>query len=437
MRPSPASWKASLAGYCFGGVWFVLVPAALVLALFAWCGSPGAWAAELALSVRDQRVPAAIILFTLAEMLLYHFRYWLPFAGRIAALGPPGLAREVREEHQHALRFVGQTERLLRRKQKKLALGLPPSTHDLIARRLAELRTTLAAQPFDREATLRAFRAAQAAVQQHLAGFEKSESRRTLESLVAAVALALALRALVFEAFRIPSGSMLPTLQIGDHIFVNKLHYGPRVPFTDVRILPRLPPERADVIVFEFPDDDPRNARQDFVKRVIALPGDVLEANQGHPIINGWPVPWCRAGRYQYGKNDGRPFEWAELDVEFLGDLAYLTLYAEDVDSGSEGPFQVGPGEVYVMGDNRNDSLDSRRWHHGAGGGVPYSNLRGRASRVWLPAARWMLPIMGPPQLPDGMPVELSRGVETCLASRPAQTLPPAPESRPATGPLG
>ena len=146
-------------------------------------------------------------------------------------------------------------------------------------------------------------------------------------------------------------------------------------------------------------------------------------------------MPYCRAGRYQYGKNDGRPFEWAELDVEFLGDLAYLTLYAEEMDSGTEGPFQVGPGEVYVMGDNRNDSLDSRRWHHGAGGGVPYSNLRGRASRVWLPAARWMLPIMGLPQLPEGMPAELTGGVEACLSARPAQTLPPPP--RPGTGPLG
>jgi signal peptidase I len=408
-----------------------------VLALFAWCSSPGMWAAELAVSVREQRVPAAIVLFTLAEMLLYHFRYWLPFSGRIVALGPPGLEREARAEHQHAAQFAAQTERLLKAKQRKLALELPPSAHDLIARCLADLRSALASQPFDRETAREAFRAAQAAVQQHLAGFKKSESRRTLESLVAAVALALALRALVFEPFRIPSGSMLPTLQIGDHIFVNKLHYGPRLPLTDFRILPRLPPERADVIVFEFPDDDPRNARQDFVKRVIALPGDVLEANQGHPIINGWPVPYCRAGRYQYGKNDGRPFEWAELDVEFLGDLAYLTLYAEDVDSGPEGPFQVGPGEVYVMGDNRNDSLDSRRWHHGAGGGVPYSNLRGRASRVWLPAARWMLPIMGVPQLPEGMPAELGQGVERCLASKPARTLPPPPEPRAGTGPLG
>ncbi|HKO93423.1 MAG TPA: signal peptidase I [Polyangiaceae bacterium] len=437
MRPSPGSWKASLAGYCFGGFWFVLLPGLLVLLLFAWCASPGAWAADLAASVRDQRVPAAIVLFTLAEMLLYHFRYWLPFAGQVAALGPPGLGREVREEHQHATQFVEQTERLLRQKRRRLARELPPSAHERIARSLAELRSALAAQPFDRELAREAFRAAQGTAQQHLSGFKKSESRRTLESLIAAVALALALRALVFEAFRIPSGSMLPTLQIGDHIFVNKLHYGPLLPFTELRLLPQLPPDRADVIVFEFPDDDPRNERQDFVKRVIALPGDVLESRQGHPIINGWSVPYCRAGRYQYGKNDGRPFEWAELDVEFLGDLAYLTLYAEDMDSGTEGPFRVGPGEVYVMGDNRNDSLDSRRWHHGAGGGVPYSHFRGRASRVWLPAARWMLPIMGLPQLPEGMPAELSRGVQACLAARPAQTLPPPPASSPGTGPLG
>jgi signal peptidase I len=171
---------------------------------------------------------------------------------------------------------------------------------------------------------------------------------------------------------------------------------------------------------------------------VIALPGDTLEANHGHPVINGWPVPYCRAGRYPYGRNDSHASEWAELDVEFLGDMAYLTLYAEDAeDSLHEGPFRVGSGEVYVMGDNRNDSLDSRRWRQGAGGGVPDANLRGRASRVWLPVSRLMLSIMGPPRLPDGMPPELERGVQRCLERPPAQTHPPPPAQEPRPHPLG
>jgi signal peptidase I len=97
----------------------------------------------------------------------------------------------------------------------------------------------------------------------------------------------------------------------------------------------------------------------------------------------------------------------------------------------------VGAGEVYVMGDNRNDSLDSRRWHHGAGGGVPDANLRGRASRIWLPLSRLMLPIMGAPRLPDGMPRELSEGIAHCLEKAPVRTRPPSPAAVAGGHPLG
>jgi signal peptidase I len=427
---SRASWQVSLSSYAFGAIWFVLLPAALVLALLHWCESPGHWWPDLAATVRDQRVPAALLVFTVSEMVVYHFRYWLPFAERVEALGPRGLSRDVRQEYQQALQFLEQTERLVQRKQRVLKSQLGAGTLELLQRSLSELRTSLEREPLDVPEFERALRAARNAADQNLGRFRKSDARQTLESLLGAVLLAMALRAMVFEAFRIPSGSMLPTLQIGDHIFVNKLSYGPQLPFTDYRIFPHLPPARGDVMVFEFPDDNPLDERQDFVKRVIALPGDTLEAMNGHPIINGWPVPYCRAGIYHYGEADGRPFTDAELDVEFLGDLAYLTLYAEGGESGPEGPFQVGEGEVYVMGDNRNDSLDSRRWRHGLGAGVPYANIRGRASRVWLPLSRFMFPIMGHPALPAGMAPELTRGIDACLAKRPAQTWPPVPSAK-------
>ena len=423
MGSRTVSAQATLVGWCFGAVWFFALPAALVVGLLRWSEVAGGSGPQLLEIVRDQRVPVSILVFTLAEMALYHLRYRLPFAARVRALGPVGLAPELREEFQAAQSFLDQTER---------ALGQRPVAGAQLEGALRLLRSELEREPPEALTFRAAFGGAQQLAAEQLGGVRRSEARRTLESLGAAALIALGLRAFVFEAFRIPSGSMLPTLQIGDHIFVNKLHFGLLLPFTDVRLFPDLPPARGDVIVFEFPDDDPQSERQDFVKRVIALPGDTLEAEQGHPVINGWAVPFCRAGRYRYGSNDGRPNEWAELDVEFLDALAYLTLYAEESDPGyeHEGPFHVPAAEVYVMGDNRNDSLDSRRWHQGAGGGVPDANLRGRASRIWLPLSRLMLPIMGSPRLPDGMPAELVRGVEHCLAERPAQTRPPPPAAR-------
>jgi signal peptidase I len=445
----PASVPALVAGWCFGAIWFLALPAALVFVLLAWSDAAGASGGELAEVVRDQRVPIAILVFTVVEMALYQVRYRLPFASRIESLGPLGLPPSVREQYQEARAFLEQTEQALEQQgggsrgaaaaaaQVSSATDPGSAEHEGLDRTLSLLRGELERRPPDAVAFRSVYGAAQQLAQEQLSGPRKSEGRRTLESLAIAALIALGLRSFVFEAFRIPSGSMLPTLQIGDHIFVNKLPYGVLLPFTDVRLFAHLPPERGDVIVFEFPDDDPLSERQDFVKRVIALPGDTLEAEQGHPVINGWPVPYCRAGRYQYGKNDSQSYEWAELDVEFLGELSFLTLYAEGGESEHEGPFQVAPGEVYVMGDNRNDSLDSRRWHQGAGGGVPDANLRGRASRVWLPLSRLLLPIMGAPRLPDGMPPELYRGVERCLSQRPSQTRPPPPAPAMPLHPIG
>jgi len=409
----------------------VLLPAALVFLLLRWCENPAGLWPDLAASVRDQRVPAALLVFTLSEMVLYQLRYWLPFAERVDALGPAGLSRPVRQEHQQALHFLEQTERLLRQKGKSLRDQLGSSVFERLEASLLALRETLDREPLDVDAFKRCFDAAQQIANEQLGRFRKSDARQTLESLLGAVLLAVTLRAMVFEAFRIPSGSMLPTLQIGDHIFVNKLIYGPELPFTDYRIFQHLPPARGDVMVFEYPDDNPLDERQDFIKRVIALPGDTLDAQNGHPVINGWAVPYCRAGTYHYGEADGRFFKNAELDVEFLGEMAYLTLYAEDAESGAEGPFHVKPGEVYVMGDNRNDSLDSRRWRHGVGAGVPYANIRGRASRVWLPLSRFMFDILGRPALPAGMAPELTQGIDDCLAHRPSQTSPPEPNTLP------
>jgi signal peptidase I len=246
--------------------------------------------------------------------------------------------------------------------------------------------------------------------------------------------VALGLRAFVVEAFKIPSGSMIPTLQVGDHIFVNKFSYGPALPLTHARLWSSMPPKRGDVLVFAFPE----HPEQDFIKRVVAIPGDVLEARSGHPVINGWEVPHCYVGVYSYAEPDamfGSKHE-GDLWVEYLGEEAYLTLY--DRASGFpevQGPYTCKPGEVWVMGDNRNNSHDSRMWFGGQGGGVPFDNIRGRALFVWLSVgehgidwSRMGAPVMGRPRMPAAMR-SLEPAIDKCLKERPPldKTVPPPP----------
>jgi signal peptidase I len=229
---------------------------------------------------------------------------------------------------------------------------------------------------------------------------------------------------------------MLPTLQIQDHIFVNKLAYGLTIPFTDVRLIDSLPPKRGDVIVFEYPDPDPDADRQDFIKRVIAVEGDTLLVENGHPIINGWKVPNCRVGTYEFQEGGRAIGTRGELFVEFLGDYAYLTFHEEEHPEGRQGPYRIRSGETWVLGDNRNNSSDSRAWYGGRGGGVPDANIKGRAMFVWLSFGsagsvtwdRLLTDVMGKPRLPAEANETLKRSIERCLQNRPppSDTTPPA-----------
>jgi signal peptidase I len=271
--------------------------------------------------------------------------------------------------------------------------------------------------------------------------------------LTGPIILALTLRIGVIEAFKIPSGAMIPTLMIGDHIFVSKFAYGPLLPNSDARLFSRLPPARGDVMVFKFPE----NKAQDFIKRAIAIPGDTLEAINGRPIINGWLVPHCYVGKF--GRNQDR------LYVEFLEDKSFLTLYAQDAMQGDgpdkpackvqddcglgqtcragicghhQGPFKVRPNEVWVMGDNRLNSHDSRTWRGGQGAGVPFENIKGRAMFVWMSfdpnggvaSDRLFVQIMGPPTIPGKPDEALQSALDKCLRERPdlAKTTPPLPK---------
>lgn len=447
--------NAKLYRYVFWPLWFFAVPLALATATVWLLGAgedaiPSGGLGRFRWFVQDQKVPAIIVFFTIFEMVLYHFRHSLPWADKMGVAGRPGLPVDLRREYEHAGHLLDEARRILRKNKQAVQRDVPAKHRDALAESLGRLEEAMAADPLDRQAFEEHHQRAAELVDRHLARWQRGELREYTESILIAVGVALLLRAFVVEAFKIPSGSMLPTLQIQDHIFVNKFAYGPNVPFTKTRLLPDLPPKRGDVIVFEYPDPNPRAPSQDFIKRVIALPGDVLEVEGGHPIINGWKVPRCRVGSYQFDEGEPGYVKRGGLYVEFLGDYSYLTLFEdealEDEDGfGShralmQGPYRVQEGEVWVLGDNRNNSSDSRAWRQGRGAGVPFENIKGRALFVWLSfnnrgedllGVTWdrlFVDVMGKPRLPREAEESLVQGIDRCLAERPADTTPPAPK---------
>lgn len=180
------------------------------------------------------------------------------------------------------------------------------------------------------------------------------------------IAAVFLLRSFVVEPFRIPSGSMIPTLHVGDFILVNRFSYGLRCPIGDCQLLAAKGPERGDVVVFRYPVDP----KMDFIKRVIGLPGDTVRYVNKELTINGQPAPLEPVGRY-----GGR------LDVEHietLGEKRHRILTNADRPV-QDFEFTVPEGQYFTMGDNRDGSSDSRFW-----GTVPAAYLKGKAFFIWM-----------------------------------------------------
>jgi signal peptidase I len=197
------------------------------------------------------------------------------------------------------------------------------------------------------------------------ANTEKSQRavfQEYVEAFVVAVVLAIIIRAIFVQAFKIPSGSMEPTLLIGDHILVNKLVYGIRIPFTNLR-WPRFSEiERGDVIVFVYPED----RTKDFIKRVVAVGGDTVEIKNKKISING--------------KEISNPHAHFFSNVVIPGEVS---------PRDNMGPITVPEGYLFVMGDNRDFSHDSRFW-----GFVPVEDVKGQAFLIYysateFPAVKW------------------------------------------------
>lgn len=185
--------------------------------------------------------------------------------------------------------------------------------------------------------------------------------------------IVLVLRAFIVEPFRIPSASMMPTLLIGDFILVNKYDYGIRLPVLNVKVFGDGTPKRGDIVVFRYPEDP----SIPFIKRVIGVPGDTVEYRDKTLYINGHKMDQDRIGRF-VGVGAGRMMDGTWDDVEHLGKVDHQILI--DPDRPSYNMTVVVPeNEYFVLGDNRDDSKDSRYW-----GFVPDRNLIGRAFMIWM-----------------------------------------------------
>jgi signal peptidase I len=179
----------------------------------------------------------------------------------------------------------------------------------------------------------------------------KGKLRENIEALVIAVILALFIRTFIVQAFKIPSGSMQNTLLVGDYILVNKFIYGVKIPFTDTIVVPVKEPKRGDIVVFKFPEDPSK----DFIKRVVAVGGDTVQLVDKQVFVNG------------------------ELQQDDFAVHTDQRVYPQGLQFRDNfGPITVPEGKLFTMGDNRDESNDSRFW-----GFVDVSAVRGKAFMIY------------------------------------------------------
>ncbi len=220
---------------------------------------------------------------------------------------------------------------------------------------------------------------------------KKEKFIKETKSIILIIVVVLSFRSVLFEPFKIPSGSMIPTLLIGDFILVNKFSYGFKVPFSDwfsdpTYITEASDPKRGDVVVFKYPENPDLN----YIKRVVGLPGETIEVIEKRVYVNDSPIEMLDFD----GKEimDDMDEKYKDFNFRFFktqtGEHTHISQVHEDNAFTANFPrITVPEGHFFVMGDNRDFSSDSRMW-----GFVPFENIKGRAILVWF---SFSLPIPG------------------------------------------
>ncbi|HYQ47304.1 MAG TPA: signal peptidase I [Polyangiaceae bacterium] len=402
-------------------IWFGVIP--LLLSAITWryfvphsssaVGLEGAFRTF----ARERGVLLTLLVFVALSSVLRYWRIWLP-GGRYLSSLPSPLVTRVPRRHIAACESAC-----------ALLVALDQSSAQRrIADSSRELQESLRAARLELSALLGAGKWSKVpAVSDQLEQLARPLAQPSsvksslifLAFLGVAALLALHMRARYFQAYDVMGTSMLPTLTPGEVLAGSVAAYGRS----------RLP-RRGEVVVLQaLVDGVPREV----VKRVIGLPGDHITFNGVHPIINGWPVPLCEVGAY-YSPNDetaqgGDPS--ALLVMEFLEGEAYLTLQATLAPPVAD--YVVKPNEIYVLGDNRSNSRDSRSFDRGAPRGFPLEDLKATVARtLFRPTARGDIDLrsalepLGPSVYLDGADISGIRGrVSGCLALRPKNPIPP------------
>ena len=194
--------------------------------------------------------------------------------------------------------------------------------------------------------------------------------REWIESMLVIGLFAVVIRSFIIAPFVIPSSSMVPTLLVGDYLFVSRYNYGLRIPFTDIQFL-ASPAKRGDIAVFDYPED----RSKDYIKRIVGIPGDKIEYIENSLYINGKKMPLKADGMFTYFMGD-KSSDVSGKYIEKLFDVEHSVLRKSY--SIRDGSWVVPEGHYFMMGDNRNNSRDSRFW-----GFVPQEYLVGKAVVIW------------------------------------------------------
>jgi signal peptidase I len=418
------AWKAAL----WRSAWLIALPALVSILMVRYLLPPptasGAVLRFVTKTGNGSPVVFFAVLFVALSSLARYWRHYLPGHGWLVPSGNPPKNR-LRKSQFRILELAGTLSNQLSRpralRQRARVLSVDENAH--LQTSLRELDASIAQRETAR------IEAIGAEIHRVAKKVISVQRRNELFLLVVAIALPAALagllRTYVVQVFEITSNSMLPTLETGDQIAASKYAY--RSVFRRAGKRAQIP-RRGDVIIF---DRDIGKGEEHLAKRVIGIPGDRITMDGGVPLINGWRVPHCDVGIYANVGTDLEP-SVGRMMVEFLEDRAYLTLYTPFAPA-FEFEYQVKENEVFVLGDNRNLSIDSRAWNDGRGAGVPFAKMQGRVEAFLIGTlhgdtadySRVFHRLNLDPRVHRVDTSEVDRTIKACLRNKPAQTTPP------------